>query len=452
MTVASKIPGMIPLARALSVRLGPLPVSFPAYLRRKPRDPAPRADCPRRLPAPRVDIPVRDTSPDAAERGKLRTQGRYLARQDRWETLARGLREADLDRAATPGGSPVARLLAQGACSDALDSAMAAVARNDATTARAILFTLHDAIDGIETDPWLACALAYAHVAVADAWAGQPGVPDPTPMRRDARAQHLEAAQRLVARFDPLELDSPALAALRCDLLELHARPAGRVADDYEDLIDLDPGCPDHLRALGRDLRPRRYGDWARLDHEARRTAGRTSDIWGFGGYSWVWLDALAGGAAGAFARVDADLFTEGLHDILAARPDQHTANLLAAYCGLTLSGAADPRSPRARIAGNFGWIVEDHLREIHPDLWACARPIPGRVDRAEMLRRGRSRAISALAEHFAPQLELGRSLRFTEDGIDLSPSPCASCTLAPCGALAYPHRETRDEDTPCLT
>ncbi|MCA0851000.1 hypothetical protein [Salipiger thiooxidans] len=452
----SVLPSVLAAVRALSARL--------AGRRARPRSTARPA--PRPVPAdeelpeacrdgrhPRqIDIPFRDSPPDSAERGRLRTQGRFLARQDDWETLARGLREADIERAATFGGTPVARLLAEGAHSDAVESALAAVGRNDPTAARASLFALRDAIDHVERDPWLALVPALAHLAVARGWAGRPGAPEPGALRRDARAQHLEAAQRLVARFDPLECDSPALAAVRCALLDLEPRPEARVIDDYEDLIDLDPACPEHMRALGRDLRPSRFGNWDRLDHEARRTAGRTADLWGSGGYAWVWFDALASGEAGAFAAVDGELFAEALHDILARRPDQHMANQLAAFCGLSLPGAAAPRSAQARIAGCFGWIVHNHLREIHPDLWARARPIPGSADAGERLRRGKSRALSALAEHFAHQLRLGRQVRFSEAGIALTPTPCSSCTLAPCSALAYPRRDQRDEDTPCLT
>ncbi|WP_236016520.1 hypothetical protein [Salipiger abyssi] len=405
-------------------------------------------DCPGSAPQPRILIPVRDAPPDAVQRDRLRTQGRYLARQEAWEVLARGLREADTARDAAPGGTPVARLLAEGACSDAMGSALAAVRRDDPTAARASLFALRDAIDGAERAPWLAAMLAQAHLGVAKAWATRSG----GLLHRDARAQHLEAAQRLIAPFDPLEHDSPLLAALRCALLDLDPHPEHRVYDDYEDLIDLDPACPDHLRALGRDLIPQRFGDWERLDREARRTAGHTADIWGLGGYAWVWFDALAGAAPGGFANVDAELFAEGLHDILHRRPDQHMANLLAAYCGLTLSGAAVPGSARARIAGCFGWIAQDHLREVHPELWADARPVRGSTDGGERLRLGEARALSALAEHFAHQLARGRQVRFTEAGIVLTPSPCAACTLAPCSALAYPRRDQRDEDAPCLT
>ncbi|WP_190323930.1 hypothetical protein [Salipiger aestuarii] len=415
-------------------------------------------DCPPENVRPQVDIPIRSMSPDAAEQGRIRIQGRYLARQDDWETLSCGLRQADEDRAATLGGTPVARLLGEGAGSDAVDSACGAVSRNDPTAARAILYSLRDCMDRSEEDAWLAHTLALAHLAVARAWEGPSGAgttPEFGALRHDARAQHLEIAHRLISRFDPIECNSAAIAALRCALVEVDARPACRVIDDYEDLIDLDPACADHMRALGRDLVPSRFGSWEKLDREARRTAARVSDVWGMGGYSWVWFDALCSGETRGFAYVEAELFVEGLHDILARRPDQHMANTLAAYCGQSLSGAASSRAPRARIADSFGWIVQDHLREIHPDIWARAQPNPSAPDTAGIQRAGGTRALSALRGHFAHQLERGRTVRFTEAGVALEPTPCVPCVpcaLAPCAGLTYPRRDQRDEDTACLT
>ena len=48
------------------------------------------------------------------------------------------------------------------------------------------------------------------------------------------------------------------------------------------------------MRAFGEALLPARYGGYDMLDSEARRTAAHTDDIWGAGGYVWVYLDALA--------------------------------------------------------------------------------------------------------------------------------------------------------------
>ncbi|MEN9062299.1 hypothetical protein [Ponticoccus litoralis] len=120
----------------------------------------------------------------------------------------------------------------------------------------------------------------------------------------------------------------------------------------------------------------------------------------------------------------DAELFAEGLHDILARQPGQHMANRLAAFAGLTMGGPAGTGSTRRRIADSLGWIAQDHLRALHPRVWALA-PMPGRAHPAEtkaedLVRRGRIRAMSSLAEFYAPALETGRRLVFGPDGMSL--------------------------------
>jgi hypothetical protein len=123
----------------------------------------------------------------------------------------------------------------------------------------------------------------------------------------------------------------------------------------------------------------------------------------------------------GAMLRLDAELFCEGLHDILARYPDQHIVNHLAAFCGLTMSGRAVPGSTRARIAGCFSWITADHLRELHPAVWAAA-PLPSGAETSsedhDLTRRGMTRGVEALAACYAAHIEAGQRVIFTSSGI----------------------------------
>ncbi len=40
-------------------------------------------------------------------------------------------------------------------------------------------------------------------------------------------------------------------------------------------------------------MRPAAFGSWEMLERQARRTAERTRDLWGAGGYAWVYIGAL---------------------------------------------------------------------------------------------------------------------------------------------------------------
>lgn len=369
---------------------------------------------------PRVEIAVRTPGPDAAQRAEHFARGLHLARQEAWEELADLMVAADREKHLTEGLFPVAIILSRGARSDAVQAARDAVRRGEPKTACAILATFRAALEDEQERPAFDGLAAMAHVDVALAWRGASAPAQLSAQRRMAYGWHMAEARKLVDHYNAFESGLSSWAALRCAVLEADPAPTARVADDYEDLIELAPETPVHMMAMGQDLRPRRFGSWEMLDRQARRVIGQTSDIWGMAGYAWVYIGALEQDA-GALRRIDAELFTEGLHDILERHPTQDMANRLAAFTGLTLGGPSEPGTARRRIADAFGWITQDYLRELHPEIWATApshgRPLP-KEDLQDTIRRGRMRAISTMAEYYAPALDVGRRLVFTPDGV----------------------------------
>ncbi|MFW2542580.1 hypothetical protein ACN2XU_08055 [Primorskyibacter sp. 2E107] len=372
---------------------------------------------------PRVEIPVRDPSPAWAEAQALIERGQHMARQDEWEALGREICDADREHRLTEGLGSVAALLAQGARRDAVEAGRAATKKAEPKVARTILATLEINMEDMPQCPATAYIVAMAHVDLALAWAGASRPGELATPRRDAFDWHMAAAARLSDEFDPFQTQSPLWAEVRCRVLAVDPKPSLRLADDYEDLIEMEPENPDHMRCFGRDLMPGRYGNREVLDRESRRTAIRTADVWGMGGYSWIQMGAIEHDPS-ALRWLDDELFAEGLHDILSRHPGQDMVNRLAAFCGLTASSASAPGSVQARISDCFNWIAQDHLFELHPAVWALA-PLPGRSetanpDDADLVKRGRTRAISALAEHFAPLLDNGRRLVFTPTGLKM--------------------------------
>ena len=163
-----------------------------------------------------------------------------------------------------------------------------------------------------------------------------------------------------------------------------------------------------------------RGGSHDTLELEARRVAARTETTWGAGGYTWVCFDAIAQDP-GAMARVDVDFFIDGLEDIVAIRPDQGTINLLAAYCAVTLGRQQGGDDARAEIADCAGWLIRDHLTELHPMIWAHAAEgfdNNARVGSARRFAaRGRADALRAIADQFRDDLDRGLRITFTPDG-----------------------------------
>lgn len=350
--------------------------------------------------APRVTLPIRGASEEEDMHQALFEAGLYLARQDAWATLGDRIRTADAERAMTPGGVPEAEIIAEGARADAVTAATRAVTLGDELAAASIMNDMQLVLDETDNDHGVAYVIAMAHVDIGWAWRGEGWRQDIPAAHRAAFFRHFKCAADLMDRYNAFELDSPMLASVRCALLTAETSPRTRASDDYEDLIDLAPKAAKYMRALGNHMLPRWFGSYARLDHEARRTMERTADIWGSGGYTWTYLDALTVDDE-AFALLDADLFCQGLSDILERRSDQHTVNMFAAYTGNALEPEGVNREARAKIAECFDAIVTDHLREIHPRVWYAAKGVwATRLDDLDRLAKGRQRAAAALDRH----------------------------------------------------
>ena len=189
-------------------------------------------------------------------------------------------------------------------------------------------------------------------------------------------------------------------------------------------MIDLNPANPRPMRALGNHLLPRWFGSYAELELEARRTASRTMDVWGAGGYTWVMFDAIALDDE-ACANLDLDFFIEGLRDILKRRPDPYVVNLLAAFCanaiGQAFSGNDEADANRAQIADCARWIVREHLTELHPMIWAHAAQGFDNNLRVHSPDRfaasGLEDATRIITGFFSREIASGKRIVFTDDG-----------------------------------
>lgn len=390
--------------------------------------PAPTRARPPRVIAPdSLFVPVREQCGETRSRNDAHGRGQFLARQDLWDVLAREMAQADSGRQVTPGGMPVTDLLAFGARADVVNAVDHAL--QDGRPAQdAPLLSGIAALEAIRAetgqDPYITLVVALAHMDIGWAWRGTGWEATVPRLNREKCASHFDRAAELLAPFCTDTIESPALAAARCAVLAGQRNPKTRIADDYEKLIDLDPGNFRHMRALGNHLLPRWFGSYAELELEARRTAARTQRTWGAGGYTWVQFDAIAIDEK-ACALVDVEFFIDGLRDILRARPDQETVNLLAAYCSVTLLQGLgmdeEADLPRMQISDCAAWLIRDHLREVHPLIWAHAAEGFDNNARitslARFAARGKADALQIIAEHFREDLERGHSVTFTPDG-----------------------------------
>lgn len=389
----------------------------------------------RALPAPpgpqdQLRITVNEFGPEERHSDIARSRGRFLVRQDRWADLADEIRAAERSCATTPAGAPIADLLAYGARSDVVDAVEHALEDGACRDERILL----DGVMGFEAalrehghDPMIALIVALTHIDIAWAWRGQDWPTAASERNQKRAAAHFDRASKILAPHCGLDLNSPALLAACCALHAGQPSHTTHIADRYETLIDMAPDNPRHMRALGNHMLPCWFGSYADLELEARRTASRTQLLWGAGGYTWVYFDAISNDAE-ACAHVDVAFFLDGLRDIVRVRPDQDMVNLLTAFCAITMAhrnGVEDEAEfNRSQISAAADWLIRDHLTEIRPLIWAhAANGFANNLhvsSARQFASRGRTEAFQVLSDLFRDEISRGFRVTFTPDGLQL--------------------------------
>lgn len=375
-----------------------------------------------------LTIPCPDPTAEERERDSHQRLGLKLARQEDWSALSDCIAKADEQKSKTNGGMSVAELLAFGARADVVGAAEHALLTGTPDQG-APTTTGIQALEGVlgenQSDPAIAAIVAKAHMDIGWAWRGTGWDIEVPQQNREAFAAHFERAADIVAAVDTKQTTSSLLASTKCGLNAANGSPSRTIIKTYECWINFDPKNTQAMRAMGNHLLPRWRGSYEQLEIEARRTAGRTYDIWGAGGYAWVMFDAIAADTE-ACARLDLDYFLDGLSHILRRCPDQNTVNLLASYCAITMgsthTGHDEADYMRAQIADAATWIVKDHLTELHPMLWAHAAR---GFDNALKVRcadrfaaSGYADALRYLTDLFRRELAAGHKITFTDQGV----------------------------------
>lgn len=414
----------------------------PKLLRRSAQDqaPAPQVSANQAPPGPMpirlqraLDIPVTDTSTEQSRREYVISRGQFLARQDMWDELGKELRHHDRTRSRTKADMPLADLLAYGARSDVVEPLTRQIRTGRVNPAEVeslpALEHLEFALEDSPKDYGVALVVLHALMDVAWAFHAVEGGSGLSKHSTKAFLACMSSAGDILDRFDAFEQNSPALAAARCKLLPGQENPESRVVDDYEDLIDLDPHNPNHMREFGRFMLPRWFGSHQQLEIQARRISALTQDIWGAGGYTWTCLDALKLDAD-VLEMLEPDLFIEGMRDILNRRSDQHTANLFAAFCSITLHSRKLRNSPHQdqlnALRQAFDWILQNHLREVHPLVWALAEQDTmgeeALIFNERLAEAGRGSAFRRISRHFETEIRNGARVVFGDQGPQILP------------------------------
>ncbi|WP_386332919.1 hypothetical protein [Sulfitobacter sediminilitoris] len=426
---------MKPLSTFLQKHIGPLgwllKEDKPSFAPTAPVPAQIRRRAPRTIMATPTDDALHITCPDPtaedAIRDKHLSRAQYLVRQERWDDLIALIQTADAQRHMTPGTMPVADLLAYGARADVVHAAEHALMDGHPAKGAPLLAgieALEHVLAEYPKSYVVACIVAQTHMDIGWAWRGNCWDIEVPDRNRAAFEAHFDRATDIMAPFCPRKSGSPLLAATCCALLGGSDTGKRHAADRYEVLIDMNHANPRPMRAMGNHLLPRWFGSYEELELEARRTASRTADTWGAGGYTWVQFDAI-GYDDQACANLDIDFFVEGLKDILKRRSDPYTVNLLAAYCanaiGQAFSGNDRADQVRSLIANSAQWIVRNHLTELHPMIWAhAARGFDNNLrvhSPTRFAASGRDDAMRIITAMFSKEIASGKRIVFTDTG-----------------------------------
>ncbi len=380
-----------------------------------------------------ISIPIPEQSNDCDEKARLHKAAYHLVRQDRWDTLGELIRDHDRERKLTAGGTSTASVLSAGARKDLSDTiAMGLSPRSETglTAATSGVEMLDQVLIDHSEDYGVALVVAQAHMDLGSVWRGQ-GWADEVPASDWKKfARHYRRAYSILEQFDPIENDSPALAAARCRTLAGMPDAAQRSIAYYEELIDLAPYYAKSYRQFGKSLLPRWYGTYELIEQQARKLAKETAEHWGDAAYALTYMDAAVEDKE-ALGFVDVAMFLKGLNDYLEAVPDQGNANRIAAYLSVSLvpkgplvSGSKRALQNRKTLIAAAPQFVRDHMREVHPIIWAEAAgahdPDAPPAKAWRQRQTGLEEAFSSLSRAFEREILRGMHLFFKKDGVDI--------------------------------
>jgi len=301
-------------------------------------------------------------------------RGHRLSEQDEMPQLCAEIKQFDTMLAVTTGGRPIAELLTRSARHRILSPLEQAIETQSPSATSDGFRDIEQFAAELSDDYAFHLLMCYAHIDAVRLCKTQKAK-DSGLFGNRAIESHISKASTHITFATKHNAQSAAIAAAKCALCEIsNANPASLMRS-YEELIALDKTTYAHFRKYARALLAHPEIGLDVLDQEASKMVKKTQDIWGTGAYAWMYLDPLGTDSA-SFERVDVTRFMEGALDIFERCPDQHNANLFAGFAALSLSApvsgkeSATQRRNRLQLHETADWIIDTHLRELHPLLW----------------------------------------------------------------------------------
>ncbi|MDQ2091545.1 hypothetical protein [Marimonas arenosa] len=345
---------------------------------------------------------------EAQDRKRRLDEIRDLVDRHDWDTLLARLEAWEGARRQTPGRSSLVTEALLTIREVATPDPGAVVVRSD------LIDAFEDGLDDHPDNHLMAATVAMAHIGLGWHWRGEGYAVDISPIDEQRFIGHFTRAAEVLAPFDAIERYSPALALAQYHLFACHPQAGTLIEDWFADWADLDPQSINPYLLHGFQLLPRWFGaDAAALDHAALRAVAGSEDTLGRAAYPLLYLGTMEEADAEVLARCDADLFLDGLRDLLERTPSQHLVNRVAWQ--LHRAWKTRPIAPdnddtaravtalRARLGEGFRMVVSDYLHIGLPAVWG-----------------GEDETLWYVAQAFSDELQAGATIRFGENGAEI--------------------------------
>jgi hypothetical protein len=349
----------------------------------------------------RLDARVMRQGPEMTEWQCVRDDHATMAEDSAWDDLLEALRFADQSRVVASGGRRVATLISEG-----VRSALAtAIARKDWVATQTELDRFQALFEISPKDYAAAHLLAQAHIDLACAKRGAATVGQLSREMWTESAAHFEAAEDILAIFDPIEEMSPLLASTRYMLVRGIEDGRSLCRDWFEDWCDLDPEDADVHAAHAEHMLPQWFGTLASFDKEARKAVGMTEGVTGNAAYAIFHIEA-AGILGDLPPGMDLELFLEGIADYMTATGCQHRANVAASLLTeMVHSYRMEGPSKNyhlTKVRAALSDVLWNRLTEVHLSTWES----------------GANSLAFALGEIFGPALRRGARIVVRNGGL----------------------------------
>ncbi|WP_162791926.1 hypothetical protein [Pseudosulfitobacter sp. DSM 107133] len=155
---------------------------------------------------PLLSIPSPDPTGEDRACDMHKTRGQRLARQENWTAVSEAIRTAEAAASRTPGGMPVAELIAFGARADVVYAAEHALLTGrpakDAPLLDGII-ALEEVLAEFPDDYVIATVVAMTHIDIGWAWRGTGWTVEVSARNREAFDAHFDRARDIIEIFLP---------------------------------------------------------------------------------------------------------------------------------------------------------------------------------------------------------------------------------------------------------